>query len=314
MKLALRAHRAGLAFALGTWVLAPTARLCAQLPTRPMGDSVKATGRDNTANCDSIVATARADSTRVNVRAYLFRIDDEPLPPAYRSLLLQGITSHLTLPKPLGLPVFEPGPVRLRMLRVERNPTGDSTALRAPVLTGVYQFVLRRNGTTSPVVVAASSLVPEFDSSIVRAVAAASQARSFPPLRRDIIGNEIPLELRISSGAEDSRVRVPGYDLFASYFPRIRMIDARPSSGNLPPVYPNDERDEGSDAEVFVQMVVGTNGSFVPGTVEVIRSPSQAFTLAALRAVIGYKFTPAHVNGCFVPQLVHVPFWFSLRP
>ena len=27
-----------------------------------------------------------------------------------------------------------------------------------------------------------------------------------------------------------------------------------------------------------------------------------------------YHFTPAHVGACTVPQVVLVPFWFSLRP
>lgn len=314
MRIALRAHRAGGALALGMCVLAAAKLGAQELPTRRVSDSSKTLDRDSVANCDSIVTAARADSTLVNVRAYLLRLDGLPLPSAYRSLVLQGITAHLTLPKPLRLPVFEAGPVRLRMLRVERNPTGDSTGVRAPVLSGVFHFALRRNGTTGPAVVAASSLVPEFDSSVVKAVAGASQERSFPPLRGDIIGDEVPIQLRITSGAEDSRVRVPGFDLFSSYFPRIRMIDARPSRDNLPPVYPSEEREDGSDAEVFVQMVVGPNGRFVPGTVDVIRSPSQAFTVATLTALIGYKFTPAQVNGCSVPQLVHLPFWFSLRP
>jgi hypothetical protein len=305
---------AAIAISLGAFALAGATLRAQQVPTRPAGDSPKTQAPASTANCDSIVAAARGDSTLVKVRAYLYRIDGLPLPSAYRDLLLQGITSHLELPRPLRIPIFEAGPVRLRMLRAERDPSGDSTGLRAPVLSGVYQFALHRDGTAGLVVVAASSLVPDFDLSVTRAVAAASKDRSLPQLRRDVVGNEIPLQLRITSGAEDSRVRVPGFDLFASYFPRMHMIDARPSSENLPPAYPELEREDGRDGEVFVQMVVGENGSFVPGTVDVIRSSSPVFSAAALVALVGYKFTPAHVESCVVPQIVHVPFWFSLRP
>src|SRR3954470_6806275 len=74
---------------------------------------------DSSAACDSVLRRAYVDSVAVTARAYLVRRDGELLLPRVRELLLEPILEHFTAPTPLRLPVFGPGPARLRMLRPE---------------------------------------------------------------------------------------------------------------------------------------------------------------------------------------------------
>jgi TonB family protein len=78
--------------------------------------------------------------------------------------------------------------------------------------------------------------------------------------------------------------------------------------------YPEEERDDGRDGEVLLRAVVDDSGSVIVSTMEVQHATSSAFALAAALAFVRYHFAPAHVDGCAVPQVVEVPFWFSLRP
>ena len=82
----------------------------------------------------------------------------------------------------------------------------------------------------------------------------------------------------------------------------------------MPAEYPPEERDDGEDGQAVLRVVVGADGALIIPTVEVIRASSPAFARAALRALFGYRFTAAHAGECAVPQVVEVPFWFSLRP
>ena len=131
---------------------------------------------------------------------------------------------------------------------------------------------------------------------------------------KELDGDRASFELRVSSGAADARVRVPPFLLFTGVFPRLRAIDARPSSGNVPPPYPDEERDDGADGEAVLRVVVDIDGRAIVSTMEVLHATSPTFATAAIRALAGYRFTPAHVGACAVPQVIEIPFWFSLRP
>ena len=124
----------------------------------------------------------------------------------------------------------------------------------------------------------------------------------------------IPLQLRVSTGADDSRSRVPPAEIFTATFPRVRLVDAQPSAGNPLPEYPQEERDDGRDGEVMLRVVVDERGAAVIRTLEVLHATSPTFALAAARVLARYHFAPAHVGSCPVPQVVEIPFWFSLRP
>ena len=269
------------------------------------------------AACDSTFRAARVDTMAVQIRAYLLRTDDGFLPPHARTFVLQRFVEHLELPRPLQLPVFAPGPVRMRMLRPDRLAE-DSLVVREPMLYGAYRFRLWKRGANRGTVdvpkVVLPSLVPGFDNSVLGAIRAAASDSSMELLMKELDGDRASFELRVSSGAADARVRVPPFLLFTGVFPRLRAIDARPSSGNVPPPYPDEERDDGADGEAVLRVVVDIDGRAIVSTMEVLHATSPTFATAAIRALAGYRFTPAHVGACAVPQVIEIPFWFSLRP
>jgi hypothetical protein len=262
-------------------------------------------------SCDSALRAAHVDSVNVTARAYLVRRDEGVLPARARALVLEGILAAFAPPKPLALPVFGPGPMRTRMLR---RDSPDTLTTRAPLLYGVYDFWLRRDGSFSRVKASVPSLANGFDEAVAAAVSAAASDSVLALVPRALDVDSIDLELRITTGPEDPRLRVPAVTMFTAAFPVVRMVDAKPTGAIPLAPYPEDEADEGRDGEVVLRVIVDTKGAAMIPTIEVQHATSPAFALAAARALARYQFTPAHVGGCPVPQVVEVPFWFSLRP
>jgi hypothetical protein len=263
--------------------------------------------------CDSIFRAARQDSIAVTARAYLLRRDGDVLTPRARSVLEEAVLAHFMAPVPLQVPVFSAGPVQMRMLKVEHLES-DSIGPRAPLLYGVYDFSLPRDGGLSRVTISMSTMAPEFDSKVEESILAATTDRTLAMVLRALDRDSIPLELRISTGPIDPRLRVPGATIFTAFFPRLRLVDAKPLATNRPPAYPAGEGGDGEDGEVAIRAVVDTSGVPLIPTFEVLHATSPVFSLSAVRALAEYRFTPAHVGACRVPQVVEVPFWFSLKP
>jgi hypothetical protein len=301
--------------------LTPLAALLAA-STRAHGQA-DTTQRDTTTRvsaaqifCDSVLRAAHVDSVVTQVRGYLVRADGGALAARTRSELMLLVQSYLALPQPMRLPVFASGPARLRMLRPE-HLEGDASSARTPVVHGVYGIFLRRGEVTrlDSIRVEVPTLVPGFDSSIVQAVRQTVMDAALAPMLRDVRDlrdDRIALQLRITSGITD--VRVPGFPIFSAALPRLRLTDARQAPGNLPPEYPLLERIEGGDGEVLVRVVINDNGRALMPTAEVLHATSPIFAIAALGALSQYRFVPAQVGQCTVPQVLEVPFFFSLRP
>jgi hypothetical protein len=265
------------------------------------------------AACDSVLRTAHADSIPVTARAYLTRQDGELLPSGVRLLLTEAILSRFETPKPLQLQVFGAGPTQLRILRRE-TLTGDSVAIRAPVVYGWYVFPIRRNGTVGKVTTMTPTMVPGFDERVAAAITDAVADTAMATVGRALDQDSLMLGLRITTGPEDARVRVRPATVFAAMFPRLRLVDAKPV-GRIPlPQYPQDERDDGRDGEALLRVVVDGSGAPVIPTMEVLHATSPAFGFEAAYTLARYHFAPAHVGACTVPQVVVLPFWFSLRP
>jgi hypothetical protein len=265
------------------------------------------------ASCDSVLRAARADSIAVTARAYLTRRDGERLPSRARLLLAQAILGRFEPPQPLQLPVFGPGPAQLRILRRE-TLGGDSLAIRAPVVYGWYAFPIRRDGTVGTVVPMNPTMVPGFDERVAAAIKGAVTDSVMAAVGHALDQDSLTLDLRITTEPEDSRVRVPPATVFAATFPRLRLVDAKPV-GTIPlPKYPRDELDDGGDGEALLRVVVDGSGAPLIPTIEVLHATSPAFGFEAAKTLARYHFTPAHVGACTVPQVVLLPFWFSLRP
>lgn len=265
------------------------------------------------ASCDSVLRAARADSVAMTARVYLTRRDGEPLPRRARLLLAEALLTRFEPPMPLQLPVFGHGPAELRILRRE-TLGGDSLTIREPVVYGTYTFTIRRNGRVDSIATRTPTMVPGFDDRIIAAIRSASADTALAAIGRALDQDSLVLDLRITTGPENTGLRVPPATLFAATFPRVRLVDAKP----LPPVpipqYPEDERDEGRDGDVLLRVVVDGSGAPVISTLEVLHATSSAFALAAAKTLARYHFAPAHVGACTVPQVVLLPFWFSLRP
>lgn len=263
--------------------------------------------------CDSVLRAARVDSTEVIARAYLLRRDGHTLTSRARNLLLEVFASHFRPPKPLQLPVFASGPVRTRMLRREVL-AGDSLSKREPLVYGVYDFTLRRDGAITGIVTSIPTMVPGFDEQVARGLidAASDSLPALVPRALDV--DSLRLELRITTGPEDTRLRVAPDTLFTAKFPLVLMADAKPTGVNPLAEYPPDERDEGRDGEVLLRVVIDIRGEPEIPTLEILHATSPSFALSAARALARYHFAPAHVGSCPVPQVTVMPFWFSLRP
>jgi hypothetical protein len=228
-------------------------------------------------------------------------------------LLSEAILSRFETPKPLQLQVFGAGPAQMRILRRE-TLAGDTVALRAPVVYGWYSFPIRRDGTVGRVTTMTPTMVPGFDERVGAAIGDAVADSAMRTVGRALDQDSLILDLRITTGADDSRLRVPAATVFAALFPRFRVVDAKPA-GRIPlPQYPQDERDDGRDGEALLRVVVDGTGAPVIPSLEVLHATSPAFGFEAAYTVARYHFSPAHVGACTVPQVVLLPFWFSLRP
>ena len=264
-------------------------------------------------SCDSVLRAARADSIAVTARLYLTRRDGELLPQRVRRLLAETFAARFEPPVPLQLPVFGHGPAELRILRRE-TLGGDSLTSREPVVYGTYTFMIRRNGSVDSIATSTPTMVPGFDGRVIAAIRGTSADSALAAIGHALDQDSLVLDLRITTGSEDTRLRVLPAILFEAMFPRLRLVDAKP----LPPVplpqYPQDERDDGRDGDVLLRVVVDGSGAPVISTLEVLHATSPAFALAAAKTLARYHFAPAHVGACTVPQVVLLPFWFSLRP
>lgn len=265
------------------------------------------------ARCDSVLRAAQVDTVGVTARAYLIRRDGGTMPQRARAFLLEAILSHFVPPNPLRLPVFAPGPSSTRMLHAE-HLGADSSSSREPVLYGVYDFSVLRSGGITRVTTSVPTMTPSFDARVIAAIEATVADSAPAVIARALDADVIAVELRVSTGPEDTRFRVPPEKVFTATFPRLRVIDAKPT-GLLPLTeYPEEERDDGRDGEVMLRVVVDGSGAAIIPTLEVLHATSPAFALAAARTLARYHFSPARIGSCTVPQVVEIPFWFSLRP
>src|SRR5947209_8864804 len=179
---------------------------------------------DSSVACDSVLHRAYVDSVAVTARAYLVRRDAQLLLPRVRELLLEPILEHFTAPTPLRLPVFGPGPARLRMLHPES--LGDSLTIRAPIVYGVYDFTVRSSGAVVAIQATVPSMVPGFDERVLDAIRGLASDSATAILARTLDkGDSVQFEIRVTTGPEDTRFRVPAAPVFHANFPRVRLVD-----------------------------------------------------------------------------------------
>lgn len=82
--------------------------------------------------------------------------------------------------------------------------------------------------------------------------------------------------------------------------------------GSPAPVHPESLRAANIEGEVLAQFVVDTLGRPDPSTFRVLKSSHELFAQSVRGALPAMSFAPAEVGGRKVPQLVQMPFSFSL--
>jgi TonB family protein len=78
------------------------------------------------------------------------------------------------------------------------------------------------------------------------------------------------------------------------------------------PVYPEILRRGLVSGQVLAQFIVNVAGEFEPNSFRVLKSSHELFTQAVRDALPKARFTPAMLKGQAVPQLVQMPFDFSI--
>lgn len=89
-------------------------------------------------------------------------------------------------------------------------------------------------------------------------------------------------------------------------------LAARVLPGNVSPRYPELLRETQIEGEVLIQFVVDTSGRAEPGSVRVIRSSHEQFSMAVKEALQRMRFAPAEIGGRKVRMLVQQPYEFHL--
>lgn len=103
--------------------------------------------------------------------------------------------------------------------------------------------------------------------------------------------------------------------LVAMTIPYVRLdrpASQIPRTGRAPE-YPDNARQQGIEDKLLVQFIVTEEGRADMSTVRFLRVGYQDFAAAVLQALPTFRFKPAEVGGCPVPQVVQAPFTFSLQ-
>jgi hypothetical protein len=220
--------------------------------------------------------------------------------------------SDLPIPmfgSPFGLTAATTGP---------RTPTAARRSLAtAPTLSSVITFTLDSSGTVHGLRIAASSLSGPADTSLLAAITEAGETHAFPaipasaplpgPVHFDLVVSTTP-----SDGAAYStvlgRVLVPVWPL------RRQVSVASGPQPNLAAA-DGDAIRVGSDS-VTLEFVVDDRGRAVMSTVRELNQGrgapndevARAFRSRVIRALPEFRFEPALIGACPVPEMLRTGF------
>lgn len=254
--------------------------------------------------CDSALVASVVDSERVIVRVTLRRTDGRALSKAYSGLIMQEFANRFRPPQPLRVPVFSAGPIEMQSMRAVR---ADWASVREPVLNGLYEFVMHRNGTASQLQMMVPSSAGGLDSVVMAVIDTIGREHFFPFPFDEVEESDIRVQLRLTNVYMGNDV---AYDLFSSYFPKLPIVDASRIGPEPMPEFPKDERREGLYGDVRFLVVVDRNGRADLTTIELLHAPTEGFAMSAVKTLSEMRWNPAKVGWgggtCTVPQLVHV--------
>ena len=249
------------------------------------------------------------------------------LPRPYRQLLLEDLTTR----------------IRVRLLADGRGggsapdaailPTADRryTAL---VLTTPVHFSLRGDGTlarfhgiSEGARAAAAARGAEvragdtlFMADVRRALEEMTAERTMPPIPDRAPDDTVELALAVVPEVMPPPPAVPTWRLFRLTAPRVKPPTPR---GNIPPTYPELNRERGIQGTLVMSFTVREDGSVDPESIQDLRRPGdippeheedyQEFVRAVRARLPKMRYQPAEIMGCRVRQMVVQPFQFGLR-
>jgi Gram-negative bacterial TonB protein C-terminal len=263
------------------------------------GGRLHGQARPDSTRCDSIVRSAAVDSAKTAIFVFADQTDYDWLF-LNRGRIETRISRDFAAPRPFRLSVFE-GPSLVRGLRI--SSPGDSVGVRRGAsVMGTYRVDVSSGGIVKPLVVR-SSLLPGFDSAMVRAIRTAALMGT---ALRPPFGESWRLQVHVSTDSlEDSRRIAQGV------FPVMLVRDASPLTTERPP-FPEAARADSLDhGEAVLRFVVDRDGKPALETVEIVRATSFEFARAAIVVLGAQTFNAATIRGCPVAQLVEFPFVFD---
>jgi hypothetical protein len=224
------------------------------------------------------------------------------------------VAEHLTLPRPVALPVW----LSLRSRGAAPRATGPDT-LRATVSNAVFALVTAGGRLEGAPMLAASALDARADTAVLAAVRRADSAGVFagPPLKA---GQKLAVYVGLGTRDRDLDVQTArGQDAaaFATAAGTVAVPvalvrrDLLVAGARLGVARSPDRAFSDSvlrtapttNSTALVDYAVDTAGAVAPGTVLMTRFSRPAYGRATADVVARYQFTPARVAGCAVPTL-----------
>lgn len=263
---------------------------------------------------DTCPPPAGADTVTVSVVATMApKSPADSLPPGYDRQFITEVSRRLVLPAPLALVPYrkmgKPPELDLRGL-VSAKPVRDRHPKSQPVADGALAFrvmlgIRLGDSTDAGVRLLATSLSPEADAAVLAAVQAMIADGLVTALQGRAVDTWLLLRTVDSVGPSDLvifRVRTPRVALHQV---GIRSAPA--------PRYPVGLRTKRQSGAVQAEFVVGADGRVVPGSLRFVSATHLDFALSVAEALAEYRFLPATVGGCKVPQLLEMPFLYDVR-
>jgi len=198
-----------------------------------------------------------------------------------------------------------------RFLHLYVSP-GDAGPPPCPWLDAQLEVVVAREGTASGVRLASRSDALELNPALLDAVSRADSAGALGPLPDYVRPDSLVMRIRLGQRPPRGATALP---LVAMAVPYVRLDQpaSQIARAGRPPQYPDIARNQGIEEKLVIQFTVTAEGRADMSTVRFLRVTYRDFAEAVLRALPTFRFKPAEVGGCPVPQVVQLPFEFSLR-
>jgi len=238
------------------------------------------------------------DTVMVDVRT----LPDSTLSVDYERLLLEGVAEEFHAPSSTAMPVFN-------HWRVNGSTTFN---LAGAQVEGEVGFDVDAKGQISHVVLTASTLEPELDDSLTKAVLRLAASGLVPPPPAVPRTGRAFVLLSIRSARGLSPIVRPLYRERAQLFALSQDLAELP---NNPPIdYPILPAEANVGDSVVVDFVVDETGSVMPGTTRYLRGHYLNFMRALGRGVSRFRFQPAMIGPCPIKMRWEYTYVFQTRP